>query len=247
MATEEFDAYVARVVAENAAIARERAPEYKAEAERRRREAARELNDRIERLSHIPPRYAKATLNRAPDVHTRAAVDAARSIAAGDFRNGIGLFSADSTGTGKTEIAAAIGNTAKTAGYTAKMFSPEVLYGRLIEASSYGGDEAVADVLRDIANTRVLILDDFGSESMDRRKLSWLALILDTRWNAGSGLCLVITSNWTFEELHARYIEAAEAAGDKMRGSAIMDRVRALTGTWILVGGPSRRKYGSDD
>jgi DNA replication protein DnaC len=214
------------------------------EVERREERRLEELA-RTRRVSAIPPRYAKATVDAVKvDGRNRPAVDRARSIvSAGIYRTGFGMWGP--AGVGKTYIAAGIGNAAIAAGFGAKMFTPEQLFARYFAASSYGGDEAVADLLREVAETPVLILDDFGSEAVSRPKLAFLAEILNARWNADCGT-LIVTANMSFADLMDKYVELSEKAGDRERGFAIMDRIRALTGEWVALVGKSQRAFDGD-
>jgi len=226
--------HISEIAARAAANARELRPELEQldaqrQAERRAEELARTL-----RVSEIPAKYAGVTIDKLRiSGENRAAIDLARTIVeAGSYRRSCGFFGP--AGGGKTSVACAIANGAIKAGKAARYTTPETLFGRYFSASSYGGDEAVGDLLREFSTTPVLILDDFGSEAVSRPKLAFLAELINARWNADAG-CLIVTSNSSFDDLHAKYLELAEKAGDRERGTAIMDRVRALTGDWIPI------------
>lgn len=217
-------------------------PDLDALQEEQKRERLEELRERTNRVSGIPPRYAKSSIDRLTGgANNRAAIDLARTIAhAGHFRRGFGMWG--DVGVGKSEIACAVANAGIAAGKTAKYFTPKALFARFKNADSYGSAEAVADLLRMVAETPILILDDFASESGSKLELAFLAELINARWNAADG-CLIITSNKSFGDTLAGYNALAEDAGDPERGLAIMDRVAALTGDWICMQGVSQRAY----
>jgi DNA replication protein DnaC len=200
---------------------------------------AREARDWVMRHSAIPVRYREFPAGFEIDLNNQLAYEATQLISQSGFVTGVGLFGG--AGIGKSQMASVVALEAIDRGIPAKMFTPEGLLARVFDASTYGGEEAVADVMRDIALTPVLILDDLGSEALSRQKLAWLYEILNSRWNAGRNRCLIVTSNVSFGDLLVKYATIAERAGDKERGEAIMDRIRALAWPWIEMLGDSRR------
>jgi len=193
------------------------------------------------RASVIPVRYVDVKLcELRVDKENYNAIHNARALIASDFKYGVGFWG--DKGTGKSTLAAAIANEAIACGFVAKMFNPERMLGRMFDASTYGGEERIKSVREDIAKSQVLIIDDFGSETLTHQKLSWMFEFINERWNQGRNFCTIVTSNLAFLDLAATYNGAAEKAGDRPRGEAIIDRIRAMTWPWYEMRGKSRRQ-----
>ncbi len=88
-----------------------------------------------------------------------------------------------------------------------------------------------------IEHCELLVLDDFGKELPSDWKRSELFRLINNRCNHGK--CLVITSNWSREELNKRFLDLAPESEPDIR--ALADRLNELC-TSVLIPGKSRRK-----
>lgn len=116
------------------------------------------------------------------------------------------------TGVGKSWLACALGQKACRDGYT-------VMYKRLSrlfdELDRARGDGSYHIVIRKLARTNVLILDDFGMEVLEASQRKDLLEIIDDRYHVSS---TIITSQLEPKHWHG-------VIGDETHADAICDRV----------------------
>jgi DNA replication protein DnaC len=208
----------------------------------RRERADADRRESLRKRSLIPPRFAGKTLEQlAADGENSDAISAAKAVVVGGFEASLGLYGGD-VGAGKTTIGAAILNAAIDALSPARMLTVVTLVDALHEASKYGSDEDVTQIVGEFARTPVLMLDDLGREPVTRRSLSWLYELLNRRWNECKPL--IVTTNLGFEGLLQRYTDACVRAGEpESTADAIIDRLRGIVplDAWHPVSGRSRR------
>lgn len=132
------------------------------------------------------------------------------------------------TGVGKSYVACALGNQACREGHTVIYRRARRLFDELLTARA---DGSAQKLLAKLARANVLIIDDFGTESLDVRERSDLLEIVEDRYQVGS---TVFTSQRDPSEWHG-------VIGDETIGDAICDRI-VHNGHRIKLGGPSQRK-----
>jgi DNA replication protein DnaC len=132
------------------------------------------------------------------------------------------------TGVGKSYVACAIGNQACRDGHTVTYRRSRRLFDELAMAR---GDGSHAKQLQKIARANVLIIDDFGTESLDARERGDLLEIVEDRYGRGS---TVITSQRDPKDWHG-------VIGDETIGDAVCDRL-VHNAHRIKLAGPSQRK-----
>lgn len=238
----EFVREIARRVAENSATENPRVAEIEAE---RRQRAAQDLLDRQRRLrgaSGVSARFAEASLTKAEITDGNSdAVHAAAHVVEKEFRESLAFYGSD-VGDGKTYLASAIVNAAIEKCVPAKLLRSVSIFEAMHKASKFGSDEDVPEILEELASVRVLVLDDLGRESLTKRTIPWLYELLDRRWNECKPL--IVTTNFSFEQLHDHYASACVAASlsDTM-ADGMVDRVRGMVplDRWVKVTGRSQR------
>ena len=212
--------------------------EHQARIDRERADRRRYLRKR----SMVPDRFRTTDLDRLERTDGNAkALDAAMRVRAGLFSQSIALYGGD-VGSGKTAIAAALVNAANDSLVAARMLTIVTLVDQMHEASKFGSDEDVTQIVADFGRTPVLLLDDLGREPVTRRSIPWLYELLNRRWNANRPL--ILTTNLSFDGLVDRYAEICARAGEpESTAEAIVDRLRGLVplSSWFEVSGASRR------
>ena len=132
------------------------------------------------------------------------------------------------TGVGKSYLACAFGQKACRDGFT-------VLYRRATrlfdELAAARGDGTYPHLLRRLAKTQVLILDDFGVESLGAPQRKELLEVLDDRYKTSS---TIVTSQLEPKDWHS-------VIGDATLADAICDRL-VHNAHRIKLGGDSVRK-----
>lgn len=116
------------------------------------------------------------------------------------------------TGCGKTFVACALAHKACREGHRSLYYYGPKLFRELAAARA---DGSMVALLKKIAKTRVLVVDDWGLTKIDDRQHRELLEILDDRHGQGS---TVITSQWPVENWH-------ETIGDPTVADAILDRL----------------------
>jgi len=115
------------------------------------------------------------------------------------------------TGAGKTYLACALANSACRHGFTAVYHRATTLFDDLCIGK---GDGRYKGVLSAIASKRLLIIDDFGLETLAAENRRDLLEIMEQRYGSGS---TIITSQFAVEHWH-------DAIGDPTLADAILDR-----------------------
>jgi DNA replication protein DnaC len=116
------------------------------------------------------------------------------------------------TGLGKSYLACALGQKACRDGFSVVYRRASRLFDELAAAR---GDGTYATLLRRLAKTSVLILDDFGLEALTAHQRKDLLELLDDRYDSGS---TIITSQLEPKDWHA-------IIGDPTLADAICDRL----------------------
>ena len=133
------------------------------------------------------------------------------------------------TGTGKTWLACALGQSACRQGYTVRYTRlPRLLGEELVRARA---DGSYGKLLQQLAKTDLLILDDWGLAPLGDRERRDLLELVEER--AGRRATLV-TSQIPVEHWH-------ELVGDATFGDAILDRLVHHAHRITLTGGSLRR------
>lgn len=122
------------------------------------------------------------------------------------------LLITGATGLGKTFLACALGNKFCRDGRSVMFRRTSRLFDELKQAR---GDGSYRNALKRIARTELLILDDFGLESLDAEGRQDLLEILEDRYNLASTL---ITSQLPTDKWHA-------LIKDDTRADSILDRL----------------------
>lgn len=210
--------------------------------ERRAKEQLRDRQARFAQASAVPPRFSLARIENA-EVHSgnETAVHAAAYVIAQSFTASLALHGND-VGNGKTHLACAIVNAASEQCVGARFLTAVSIFESMHEASKYGSDEDVTEILREFATIPVLVLDDLGREPLTKRTIPWLGELLNRRWNECRPL--VVTTNLSFEQLHKHYAAACAAASQPdSTADGIVDRLRGMIPfeRWVKVTGRSQR------
>ena len=152
-----------------------------------------------------------------------------RSLAACDWIRGHeNLILIGSTGTGKTYLACALAHRACLEGFTARYFRK----GRLLQDLQIArGDGSYLKLMRTLAKTDLLVIDDWGLAALTDSNRRDLLELLDDRHGTRS---TVVTSQIPVEKWH-------EAIGDPTLADAILDRL-VHNAHRIEIGGESMRK-----
>jgi DNA replication protein DnaC len=136
-----------------------------------------------------------------------------------------------STGVGKSWLACALGHKACREGFS-------VLYRRaprlFAELATARGEGRLPRMLAMLERTRLLIIDDWGPESLTAEQRRDLLEIVDDRYEKGS---LLITSQIPVKRWH-------ELVGDPTIGDAILDRVVHRAHRIELKGPSLRDRHG---
>ena len=208
-------------------------------------ENRRNISRMIESM-HMPKEVMEAQLH---DIDLDATSDESRiSVveAANNFLNSIdetgelpqrGLYIYGPFGIGKSFILGALANELAHRGIkTIAVYVPEFL--REIKQSIQ--DQTLNEKIDFVKKAQVLILDDFGAESMS----SWtrdevLGTILQHRM--AEQLPTFFTSNFSYEELEHHLTYSQRGEKDVVKAARIMERIRMVS-TAVKLSGENRRK-----
>jgi DNA replication protein DnaC len=132
------------------------------------------------------------------------------------------------TGTGKTYLACALGQTACEHGFSVRYYRASRLFETLMVSH---GDGSFGRLLAQLAKTDLLIVDDWGLDVLTQQQRNDLLEIMEDRHGRGATL---ITSQLPTTHWH-------EAIGDPTLADAILDRL-LHNATKLQVKGESMRK-----
>ena len=132
------------------------------------------------------------------------------------------------TGTGKTYLACALGQTACEHGFSVRYYRASRLFETLMVSH---GDGSFGQLLAQLAKTDLLIVDDWGLDVLTQQQRNDLLEIMEDRHGRGATL---ITSQLPTTHWH-------EAIGDPTLADAILDRL-LHNATKLQVKGESMRK-----
>jgi DNA replication protein DnaC len=116
------------------------------------------------------------------------------------------------TGIGKSYLACALGNKACRDGYTVIYRRTTRLYDEIAQARA---DGSYTSMMRKLAKTNILILDDFAMEPMAARDRREILEVIEDRYNVSS---TIVTSQYAPDDWHAQI-------GDQTIADAICDRL----------------------
>ena len=131
------------------------------------------------------------------------------------------------TGRGKTHLAIAVGNACVQAGRTVRFFTTAQLVLMLVRANR---DHALEAVLKDLARTELLILDEFGYVPLDIEGARLLFQVMSDCYERRS---LTVTTNIEFSKW-------GTVLGDDKLAAATIDRL-VHHGRLVEFNGASRR------
>lgn len=134
------------------------------------------------------------------------------------------------TGVGKSYLACAFGQWACRNGYSVLYYRWPRLFGDILASK---GEGRYLKHLQKLAKERLLLIDDFGINSLDDNDRKDFLEIVEDRYTAGS---TIITSQLPIKEWHG-YI------GDPTIADAICDRLFHVSHKLEMKGGSMREKH----
>lgn len=137
-------------------------------------------------------------------------------------------------GSGKTFIACALGHQACRQGHTTRYFRLARLFLTLTQAKA---DGSYHKLLNQLAHTRLLILDDWGMETLTSAQRHDLMHLMDDRYQAASTM---MVSQLPVDQWYA-------VIGDNTLADAILDRLIHNTHRLTLKGESIRKKQAAID
>ncbi len=137
-------------------------------------------------------------------------------------------------GSGKTWLACALGHTACLRDYSVRYYRLSRLFVEMTQAKAEGSYQRL---LQQLAKTRLLILDDWGLETLDPAARHDLMEIMDDRYGHGSTL---IISQLPTDQWYA-------TIGDNTLADAILDRLMHNAHRINLKGESMRKKRAALD
>lgn len=135
-------------------------------------------------------------------------------------------------GSGKTYLACALGHTACMKGYSTRYYRISRL---LLELTQAKADGTYSKLLKSIANTQLLIIDDWGLEPLNVAARNDLMEIMDDRHGVGS---TIMISQLPTEQWH-------QSIGDNTIADAILDRLMHNSHRLKLKGESMRKRQQS--
>jgi len=138
------------------------------------------------------------------------------------------------TGTGKSFIACALGQTVCEHGFSVRYYRSSRLFEALTTAH---GDGSFGKLLIQLAKTDVLIIDDWGLDKLNQRQRNDLLEVMEDRHGRGA---TIITSQLPITHWH-------EAIGDPTLADAILDRLLHNAYKIKLKGESMRKKHANLD
>lgn len=120
-------------------------------------------------------------------------------------RNGLGFIIYGPPGNGKTYTTNCIANNLLSREYPVICVSINSLLERIKKTYNTFGKEGEDTILSGLANADLLVLDDLGTEQYSNWTISKIYNIIDSRYR--NGLPIIITTNYSIEELKDKYGE----------------------------------------
>lgn len=192
-------------------------------------ETERQLRERLI-ASGFPPNLAELTFDGLTvDESNREKIQKAKAFAENP---GAGLFICGEFGTGKTWLAAAVGNAFAQKRKRVLFGTFSGITNKLIAAQKYGTFFTEWEIYAHKAD--LLIIDDIGKEKPTEWKLQILFDLIDER--GGAGLPTVFTSNYSLAMLCERISPDND---DGITAGGIKDRLKIFTA--LVLSGGSRR------
>jgi DNA replication protein DnaC len=194
-------------------------------------EATYRDNRRLTRLLRAARLKLSATMAEIDYAHQRGLMKSVMaSLSAGEWLTHYqNLLITGPCGSGKSYIACALGHHACLQGHSVRYFRTN----RLLDAVSIARtDGSFLRLLKQLAKTELIILDDFGLEPLKQTQRNDLLEIMDDRYGHQSTLVLsqLPTSEW-----HA-------SIGDATLADAILDRLMHNAHRIVLKGESMRKK-----
>jgi len=188
-------------------------------------------NRRLTRLLRAAKLKLNATMSEIDYAHPRGLKkNVMASLSAGGWLSyHQNLLITGPCGSGKSYIACALGHHACLQGYQVRYFRTH----RLLEAMSIARtDGSYTRLLRQLAKTNLLILDDFGLEPLKQTQRNDLLEIMDDRYGHH---CTLVSSQLPTSEWHT-------SIGDATLADAILDRLMHNAHRLELKGESLRKK-----
>lgn len=145
------------------------------------------------------------------------------------LQHGRNLLITGPCGSGKTYLGCAVGHQACVNGYSCRYYRVSRL---LLELTQAKADGTYHRMLRQLAKIKLLILDDWGIETLTSAHRNDLMEIMDDRYGLQSTM---IISQLPTEQWYA-------AIGDNTLADAILDRLMHNAHRWALNGESMRKR-----
>lgn len=171
----------------------------KAEEEQAKKLSENERVKQLRKASNYPEKQKTKTLENFVLIKgTETAFNAAQRFIGKvpNVRKGILFIGA--CGSGKTHLAAAIGNSVLDKGYSVKFITAYDLYEQIMDTYT-GFEKSEHDVTNQLKTCYLLIIDDIGTTPPTKRAKAVLHSIIDSRMNREKPT--ILTTNLTMKEL----------------------------------------------
>lgn len=183
------------------------------------------------RRAQIPPMYADKTFaDYKVDASNANAVKGAKTLQS--------LYIFGSPGTGKTFLAAIMGNEFLKMGKSVMFTDTPSLLDQIKSTFDRETEVTLENVMDKLAKVDVLILDDLGTETPTQWAVERLYLVINARYNAQKPL--IVTSNYDLQQAAER-MNKPKNGEIGVTGSRIASRIRGLCKV-VQVGGADRRR-----
>lgn len=171
----------------------------KREAEQKAQDK-RELVENAEKRLNLPPRFKDATFDNFDRGCQPVGFDAAKAFVEKDTTGFKGLYLYGNAGSGKTHLVSAIANKLLLKSFPRFVTAPELL---LEIKKTFGNNHTNNDEYLDkLSYTKLLIIDDLGSEKPTEWVQETLFVLIDRRYT--HLLPTIFTSNFSLDQLKDR-------------------------------------------